>query len=79
MTDQGMRCDTEWALAKYYTTEAAVRCAKKAIDIHGAYGILKEYPVQRYFRDAQTCISAGGTSQVMQLIMARKALSAYAS
>jgi alkylation response protein AidB-like acyl-CoA dehydrogenase len=77
MKDQGIRCDTEWALAKYYTSEAAVRCAKKAIDIHGAYGILEEYPVQRYFRDAQVCISAGGTSQIMQLIMARKALSAY--
>ena len=79
MKDQGIRCDTEWALAKYYTTEAAVRCAKKAIDIHGAYGILEEYPVQRYFRDAQVCISAGGTSQIMQIIMARKALSTFAS
>lgn len=75
MKDQGLRCDTEWALAKHYTTEAAVRCAKKAIDIHGGYGILEEYPVQRYLRDAQVCISSAGTSQIMRLVMARRALS----
>jgi len=74
MKDQGQRCDAEMALAKYYTSEAAVRCAKRAIDIHGGYGILEEYAVQRYLRDAMTCLSAAGTSQVLQLIVARKAL-----
>lgn len=75
MADQSIRDDGARALAKYYTTEAAIRCAKKAVDIHGAYGVIEDYPVQRLYRDALACISAAGTSQVMQLVMARKALS----
>jgi len=47
MRDQKMRCDNGHGHAKYYATEAAVRCAKKAVDIHGGYGYMMEYPVQR--------------------------------
>jgi alkylation response protein AidB-like acyl-CoA dehydrogenase len=77
MKDQKMRCDTEMALAKYYTCDAAARCAKKAIEIHGSYGILKEYKVQRLLRDAMVTIPAGGTGEIAKVVMARAALSAY--
>jgi len=74
MKDQKVRCDVEMAMAKYYATEAAVRCAKKAVDIHGGYGYMMEYPVQRYYRDAEILIASAGTSEIQRIVMARKAL-----
>lgn len=77
MKDQNMRCDTEMALAKYYTCDAAARCAKKAIEIHGSYGIMQEYKVQRLLRDAMVTIPAGGTAEIAKVVMSRTALAAY--
>jgi alkylation response protein AidB-like acyl-CoA dehydrogenase len=74
MIDQGIRCDAEIAAAKLYTTEAAVRSAKKTVDIFAGYGYLMEYPVQRYFRDAECLIASAGTSEVMRIVIARSAL-----
>lgn len=77
MKDQKIRCDVDMAMAKYYATEAAVRCAKKAVDIHGGYGYMMEYPVQRYYRDAEILIASAGTSEIQRIVMARKALTMY--
>jgi alkylation response protein AidB-like acyl-CoA dehydrogenase len=77
MKDQNMRFDTEIAMAKSYTCDAAARCAKKAIEIHGAYGILKEYKVQRLLRDAMATISAGGTGEIAKVVIGRAALAAF--
>ncbi len=77
MRDQKMRCDTDMAMAKYFATEAAVRCAKKAVDIHGGYGYMMEYPVQRYYRDAEILIASAGTSEIQRIVMARKALTSF--
>jgi len=77
MKDQGMRCDTETALAKYYTCESAVNAAKKAIEIHGSYGIMKEYAVQRLFRDAMVTVPAGGTAEIAKVVLARAALTPF--
>jgi alkylation response protein AidB-like acyl-CoA dehydrogenase len=77
MKDQKKRCDSEIAMAKFYATEAAVRCAKKAVDIHGGYGYMMEYPVQRYYRDAENLIASTGTSEIQRIVMARKALSLF--
>lgn len=77
MKDQKKRCDSEIAMAKFYATEAAVRCAKKAVDIHGGYGYMMEYPVQRYYRDAENLIASAGTSEIQRIVMARKALSLF--
>jgi alkylation response protein AidB-like acyl-CoA dehydrogenase len=74
LIDQAERCEAEVAAAKFFTTEAAVRSAKKAVDIYGGYGYLNEYAVQRYFRDAECLIASAGTSEIMRIIMARKAL-----
>ena len=76
LIDQGARCDAEIAAAKLHSTEAAVRCAKKAIDIYGGYGYLNEYPLQRYYRDAECLIASAGTSEAMRIIIARNALGA---
>jgi alkylation response protein AidB-like acyl-CoA dehydrogenase len=77
MKDQNIRFDTESAMAKYYTCDAAVRCAKKAIEIHGAYGILQEYKVQRLWRDAMVTVSAGGTGEIGKVVVGRAALAPF--
>jgi alkylation response protein AidB-like acyl-CoA dehydrogenase len=77
MKDHNMRFDTESAMAKSYTCDAAARCAKKAIEIHGAYGILKEYKVQRLLRDAMVTISAGGTGEIGKVVIGRAALAPF--
>jgi len=76
MLDQGMRVDTESALAKSFSCEAAARSARRAIEIHGSYGIMKEYAVQRLMRDALVAVPAGGTAQIANLVLSRAALSA---
>lgn len=77
MKDQNLRFDTESAMAKSYTCDAAARCAKKAIEIHGAYGIMKEYKVQRLLRDAMVTISAGGTGEIGKVVLGRAALAPF--
>ncbi|MBN2539376.1 MAG: acyl-CoA dehydrogenase family protein [Deltaproteobacteria bacterium] len=77
MKDQNMRCDTETGMAKYYTCNAAVDAAKKAIEIHGSYGIMKEYAVQRLFRDAMVTVPAGGTAEVAKVGIGRAALAPF--
>ena len=74
LKDAGRDCAIETTLAKTYVTEAAVQAAKKAIEIHGGCGTMLEYPVQRFFRDAMVCISAGGTSEIGKLVVSRAAL-----
>jgi alkylation response protein AidB-like acyl-CoA dehydrogenase len=77
MRDNNIRCDAESALAKQFACEAAARSARKAIEIHGSYGVMKEYPVQRLLRDALVTIPAGGTGEIAKLVMSRHALSMF--
>jgi alkylation response protein AidB-like acyl-CoA dehydrogenase len=77
MRDQDLRCDAESALAKQFSCEAAARSARKAIEIHGSYGIMKEYRCQRLLRDALVTIPAGGTAEIGKLVMARQALNMF--
>jgi len=75
MHDAGGRSSNEFAVAKYYTTEAAQKAAKIAVDIHGGYGCMEEYAVSRYWRDAAVLGPSAGTSDIMKVIIARWALS----
>ncbi|MBI4963205.1 MAG: acyl-CoA dehydrogenase family protein [Desulfomonile tiedjei] len=77
MLDQKIDCAAESALAKQFACEAAARSARKAIEIHGSYGIMKEYPVQRLLRDALVTIPAGGTAEIARVVLARQALSTF--
>jgi alkylation response protein AidB-like acyl-CoA dehydrogenase len=67
----GQRYTIESSTAKYFCTEAAVRCADRAVQIHGGYGYIDEYPVQRLLRDARVTTLYEGTSQVHQLLIGR--------
>jgi len=72
--DTGEKSDTQSAIAKHYTTEAAVVAAKRTIDLMGGYGCINEYPAGRYLRDAMTTIPSGGTTQIMELVIAGASL-----
>jgi alkylation response protein AidB-like acyl-CoA dehydrogenase len=73
--DKGLRSSNEFAVAKYFTTEAAQKAAKIAVDIHGGYGCMEEYAVSRYLRDAFVLGPSAGTSDIMKLIIGRWVLS----
>ena len=75
MQDSGMRSSNEFAVAKYFTTEAAQRAAKMSVDIHGGYGCMEEYAVSRYLRDSFVLGPSAGTSDIMKVIIARWVLS----
>jgi alkylation response protein AidB-like acyl-CoA dehydrogenase len=64
----------DFAIAKYYSTEAAVRASKRTMDLMGGYGIVNEYPVGRFLRDALASIPSGGTSHIQQIIIAGNTL-----
>lgn len=70
LKDEKLPCVTEFAMAKYFSTEAAVRTAKRTMELMGGYGVINEYPVGRFLRDALASIPAGGTSQIQQIIIA---------
>ena len=77
MKDQGMRCDTENAMAKNSTCESAAKCARWAIEVHGSYGIMNEFKVQRLLRDATVTIPSGGTAEIGRIVISRAALAPY--
>jgi len=74
MADAGRSHTAESAMAKLFASEAAVEIALEAIQVHGGYGYLKDYPVERYLRDAKIGTIGEGTSEVQRLVIARQLL-----
>lgn len=74
MKDEGREVTKETACCKYFTTEALGRIADRVLQIHGGYGYIKEYPIERLFRDARLLRIYEGTSQIQQLVIAREML-----
>jgi len=68
---QGSRCEIEAAVAKSFATEAALRVASNAIQVHGACGISREFPIERHFRNARMLTIPDGTTQINQLVIGR--------
>ena len=71
LKDAGKPNTTETSIAKLYATEAAVRCANTAIQVHGGSGYVDDHPVERYFRDVRVTTLYEGTSQIQKLIIGR--------
>jgi alkylation response protein AidB-like acyl-CoA dehydrogenase len=71
LKDNGRPNSTETSIAKLFATEAAVRCANAAIQVHGGSGYVDDYPVERYLRDARVTTLYEGTSQIQKLIIGR--------
>jgi alkylation response protein AidB-like acyl-CoA dehydrogenase len=74
MLDQGRRVTRESSMAKLYASEAAVRIANEAVQIHGGYGFIKDYPVEKFYRDVKLCTIGEGTSEIQRLVIARQLL-----
>jgi hypothetical protein len=74
MMDRGMRVTRESAMAKLFASEAAVRIANEAVQIHGGYGFIKDYPVEKFYRDVKLCTIGEGTSEIQRLVIARQLL-----
>jgi alkylation response protein AidB-like acyl-CoA dehydrogenase len=72
--ETGRRFTKESAMAKLYASEAAMRATEEGIQIHGGYGYTREYPVERYFRDAKLGTIGEGTSEIQRLVIARQLL-----
>ncbi len=62
------------AMAKYYASEVAVQVANDAVQIFGGYGYTKDFPVEKYYRDAKLCTIGEGTSEIQKMVIAREAL-----
>jgi hypothetical protein len=74
LRDGGREHKVESSMAKLYASEVAVQVALEAVQIHGGYGYIKEYPVERYLRDSKLGTIGEGTSEVQRLVIARELL-----
>ena len=74
LKDQGVRYTKEAAMAKLFASEAAERACFKAIQIHGGYGYIEEYDVERIYRDNRLTTIGEGTSEIQRLVIARQVL-----
>jgi alkylation response protein AidB-like acyl-CoA dehydrogenase len=74
LKDSGQPFSRAASEAKLYAAEAAMRATSKAIQIHGGYGYIKDYPVERYFRDAKLCEIGEGTSEIQRRAIAKELL-----
>ena len=74
MLDAGNRVTRESAMAKLFASESAVWIAGEAVQIHGGYGFIKDYPVEKFYRDVKLCTIGEGTSEIQRLVIARQLL-----
>lgn len=74
LRDRGKDYSVEASYAKYFASETAVRCAEEAVQIHGGYGYIKEYPVEKFYRDAKLLTIGEGTSEIQKIVIARHIL-----
>lgn len=75
--DAGERVDLEAGMAKLFASEMCGRVAMEAMRVHGGYGYIKDYPLERYYRDAPLMIIGEGTNEIQKLIIARRLLQKY--
>lgn len=72
MKDQGLKVTKESAMAKYASSEMAVKICNEAVQIHGGYGFTKDYPVEKFYRDVKLCTIGEGTSEIQKLVISRE-------
>ena len=72
--DNHEKMTREAAMAKYYASEVVVRCANDAVQIFGGYGYTKDFPVEKFYRDAKLCTIGEGTSEIQKIVIAREEL-----
>lgn len=72
LKDEGKKVTKESAMAKLYASEVAVEVANESVQIHGGYGFTKDYPAEKYFRDAKLCTIGEGTSAIQKMVISRE-------
>jgi alkylation response protein AidB-like acyl-CoA dehydrogenase len=75
--DKGERADLEAGMAKLFATETGIYCSLEAMRIHGGYGYIKEFDIERYYRDAPLMVIGEGTNELQRLIIAKQLLKEY--
>jgi len=74
LKQEGKKTSKESSMAKLYSSEVAVRVANEAVQIHGGYGFIKDFPVEKYYRDVKLCTIGEGTSEIQRMVIARNIL-----
>jgi len=74
LKNNGLPLTKEGAFAKYYASEVAVKCGNEAMQIMGGYGYTKEYPAEKFLRDARLMTIGEGTSEIQKLVISREIL-----
>jgi alkylation response protein AidB-like acyl-CoA dehydrogenase len=74
MKNKGLNVNKESAMAKLYTSEVAVEVANEGVQIFGGYGYTKDFPAEKYYRDAKLCTIGEGTSEIQKLVISRALL-----
>jgi alkylation response protein AidB-like acyl-CoA dehydrogenase len=74
LKNNGQKVTKEGAMAKYYASEVAVRASTEAVQIFGGYGYTKDFPAEKFYRDAKLCTIGEGTSEIQKLVIARNIL-----
>jgi len=74
LKDNHRKTTLESSMAKLYTSEVAVRVANEAVQIHGGYGFIKDYPAEKFYRDVKLCTIGEGTSEIQRMVISRQIL-----
>lgn len=74
LKERHQKVTKQGAMAKYYASEVAVKTASDAVQIFGGYGYTKDFPVEKYYRDAKLCTIGEGTSEIQKVVIAREVL-----
>ena len=74
LKSKGENVTKEAAMAKYYSSEVAVKVSTDAVQIFGGYGYTKDFPVEKYYRDSKLCTIGEGTSEIQKIVIAREVL-----
>jgi len=74
LKNQNKRATKEASMAKLFASEVGVKAATEAVQIHGGYGYVKDYPVEKFYRDSKICTLGEGTSEIQRLVIARHLL-----
>jgi len=79
LKDEGRKVTRETSMAKLFASEVAVKVCDDAVQLFGGYGFIKDYPVEKYYRDVKLCTIGEGTSEIQRMVIAREILKVYPS
>ena len=74
LKNRGEKVTTISAMAKYYASEVCVRNSTEAVQIHGGYGYIKDFPAEKFYRDSKLCTIGEGTSEIQKLVISKNLL-----